>query len=171
MKIYILYKNCLYILIHLLHFYLQNIKITLERDFLKKRCAQHVYLLHYYIEFHSIRTWSEIYVFLIITKHNLATIRFSTSLYTNLNNKNLLLSFTFSSNWKKKLRKIKSIPKNNGVEIKRVLNDSSRRRSRPKDVLFSRQIIRSLYSRQVTKIAAINNTECMQTCSQDTGKS
>lgn len=50
----------------------------------------------------------------------------------------------------------KFIPKNNGVEIKRIFNDACRRRSRPEDVLFGRQIIRSSYSLQVTKIAATN---------------
>lgn len=56
---------------------------------------------------------------------------------------------------KKRIRKI-LIPKNNGVEIKRILNDASRRRSCPQDVLFGGQIIGSSNSLQVVKITATN---------------
>lgn len=48
------------------------------------------------------------------------------------------------------------IPKNNGVEIKRIFYDACRRRSGPEDVLFGGQIVRSSYSLQVAKIAATN---------------
>lgn len=50
------------------------------------------------------------------------------------------------------------IPKYNGVEIERILNDPSCGRPGPQDVLFCRQVIWSLYSLQVAKIAATNTS-------------
>lgn len=51
-----------------------------------------------------------------------------------------------------------SIPKYNGVEIKRILYDTRGRRSRSQDVLFRGEVIRSTYSLHVAKITATNTS-------------
>lgn len=55
----------------------------------------------------------------------------------------------------------RTIPKYNGVEIKRVLYDARRGCPRPEDVLFCRQVVRGLNAFQVTKIT-VTNTKSMQ---------
>lgn len=56
-----------------------------------------------------------------------------------------------------------TVPKNNGVEIKRILQDPCGGRSGPQDILFCGKVIGSFNTFQVTKVTAINtNMQNMQ---------